>query len=160
MRIIKSELCFFCNRFFLKFSRALSISSISSGDPSLGSNSQTCLPTWLFCVRNHGFPPSATLSFHIFYWFSATGRNNESKKLRNQTSHKIYNGKSSNFHSSSTMPESRKSNRAGENKRNSQYFFFLHSLFTSHYLKKKAWRKFNHATSTNKWKITMQIGNV
>ena len=66
MRISKSSLCLWVKRFLWKFWRAVSISKRSCGDPELGSNSQTCLPTWLFNVRSHGLPPSATLSFHIF----------------------------------------------------------------------------------------------
>jgi len=64
-RISRSELCLVVKRFSWKFWRAFSISRRSWGDPSLGSNSHTCLPTWLLNERSHGLPPSANLSFHI-----------------------------------------------------------------------------------------------
>lgn len=64
-RMSRSALCFFSKRWLWKFSRAFSISASSSGDPSFGSNSHTCLPTWLFNVRSHALPPSAIFSFHM-----------------------------------------------------------------------------------------------
>ena len=70
MRIIRSELCFLWKRFLVKFSRAASISASCSGDPSLGSNSQTCRPTWSFSVLSHELPPSAIFSFHIFRYYA------------------------------------------------------------------------------------------
>ena len=83
MRIIRSELCLLWKRFLVKFSRAASISASCSGDPSLGSNSQTCRPTWPFSVLSHGLPPSAIFSFHIFRYYAQ--RNKQSAMQLRET---------------------------------------------------------------------------
>lgn len=73
-RMRRSALCFMSKRFLWKASRAFSTSAISSGVPRSGSYSHTCRPTWLFVVRNHGFPPSAILSLHIARSDTTTAR--------------------------------------------------------------------------------------